>query len=110
MSVGQMLIGRYPPLLVNHELIPVVVGKLNEQVCEVHIFKEPLFGMLVVSVAWVADKWLILIVERLATSRPLTAITGRATIAGSLLSKMVCTLRVSADVHVALDVLKVISI
>jgi hypothetical protein len=110
MSVGEMLIGWYSPLLVNHELIPIVVGKLNEQVREVHVFKEPLFCMLVVSVAWVTDQWLILIVERLAASRPLTAVTGRATIAGCLLSIMVCTLRVSADVHVALDVLKVISV
>jgi hypothetical protein len=66
--------------------------------------------MLVVSVAWVTDKRLILIVERFAAPRPLTAIAWRARIAGGLLSKMVCTLRVSADVHVALYVLKIISI
>jgi len=53
--VRQMLIGRDPPLLENNELIPIIVGELNEEVCEVHVFKEPLFGMLVVSVAWVTD-------------------------------------------------------
>jgi hypothetical protein len=108
--VGQMLIGRYPPLLENNELIPIIVGELNEEVCEVHVFKEPLFGMLVVSVAWVTDKGLVLIVERFGASRPLTAIARRASIAGCFFSIMVCTLRVSADVHVALDVLKVLSI
>lgn len=109
MPVGEMLIGGYPPLLEYDELIAIVIGKLNEQVREVHVLKEPLFGMLVVSVARITYERLILIVERLAASRPLTAITGRATIAGCLLPKMVCTLRVSADVHVALYVLKVIS-
>jgi len=48
-----MLIRRYPPLLENNELIPIKVGELNEEVGEVHVFKEPLFGMLVVSIAWV---------------------------------------------------------
>lgn len=50
-----------PPLFVDNKLITKVIGELNEEISEVHIFEKPFFRAFVIPITWVPYQWLVLI-------------------------------------------------
>ena len=101
-----------PPLFVHDEFVPMEVGKLDEQVGEVHVLEEALLGTLVVPVAWISNKGFVHVVRRFREARsfPPTDVChfGGLHMASSLLAEVVGTLRITADAHVVLHVLHVL--
>lgn len=61
--IRELLERRHSPLFVNDELVAVVIGKLDVEVGEVDIFEKALFGMFIITIARITDKWFILIVR-----------------------------------------------
>jgi hypothetical protein len=110
MFVREMLVRRYPPLLVDHELVAIIIGKLYKEVGKVNILEESFLGMLIVAVAWVTYEWLVLIVCGFTHPNPLLLffiLSERARVCSSFLPKVVCALSVAANVHISLNILQV---
>jgi hypothetical protein len=108
---------RVSPLFVCNELISLIICKLHEKKSKIDILEELFFGMLIISIAWVTNKGLILIVWRLGRARLDRMISSSyksrpfcsnaVTLLSGLFAEMIGALSVSADVHILLNIFDV---